>query len=246
MSIVKKVNSTGGRLFFVSDIHGEIDVLLKALFEVGFSFGEDTLVCAGDLIDRGSQSLKTLDWFLIKENSGSVHTVIGNHDLFAIENNHASNCDLWVMNGGTWAFQELLQEERDCYGIMLSELPVAIEVLHEGYTIGVTHASVPQEFTSWEDYKSALEDGNDDLVHETVWDRSFIEHHDYHKDNHLSGVFATVHGHTPVKNPAMVGNRFHIDTGLVYGKYLSLVEFDKGTFTVFKFNIDGRLYEKKR
>jgi len=242
--IVKRLNTSEGRLLFGSDIHGEISVLKKALHVLGFEDGKDNFVHAGDIIDRGSESLKTLDFFL-RDKTNSYHTVLGNHDIFAIDNNDATNCDIWVMNGGMWAFQELTQEERNCYALMLADLPVAIEVIHNGYKLGVVHASVPEEFNSWDEFTECLEEGNPQLVQDSTWDRTFIQHHKYHKDNHLSGVFATIHGHTPVKVPTMVGNRFHIDTGLVYGKYFTIVEFDKGEFEIYKFDMNGELIDER-
>ena len=241
--VVKRLNTSNGRLLFVSDVHGEVGVLEKALEVLEFEEGKDNLVCAGDLIDRGSDSVNTMDFFL-KDNTGSYHTVLGNHDMFAIDNNHATTCELWVMNGGMWAFQELTQAERDEYATMLSELPVAIEVLHKGYKIGVVHASVPEEFECWGDFVNCLEDGNTDLIQQATWDRTFIEYTKHHKDNHLSGVCATVHGHTPVRKPVMVGNRLHIDTGLVYGKHLTIMEFEGGEFTEYRFDIGGKLIEE--
>lgn len=93
-----KYIETKGRLLFTTDLHGEIGVLQKALHTLGFTEGVDTLVCAGDLIDRGSNSLGTLDFF-VNDETGSYHTVVGNHDVFAIENNTEDNGHTMEVSG---------------------------------------------------------------------------------------------------------------------------------------------------
>lgn len=231
---LKKIK-TSGRLFFVSDLHGEIDVLLAGLHDLGFKSGVDTVVCAGDLIDRGTNSWKTALHFLC-DTTGSFHTVLGNHDVFSFQNYQAGERDLWVLNGGIWAFQERQMEELEWLAENMSKLPYAVEVEHQGDLFGVTHASVPQDFHCWEEFKGVLSIGNERLLSEIVWDREFVE---YSKCNDfkrpLDGVKYTIHGHTPVKEPLLVGNRWHIDTGLVYGKYLTIAEVVDGKLEFHKY-----------
>lgn len=225
--LVKKIK-TEGRLFFTTDIHGEIDVLLTGLDNLGFIAGVDTLVCAGDLIDRGSNSMETAMHF-INDTTGSFHTVLGNHDCFAFENNTGDDRGLWVINGGMWAFQELNESELISFGEKMSKLPYVIEVEHQGELFGVVHAAVPQDFKSWEEFCAHVNLGNKQLLKEIVWEREFVEYSkckDFHKP--LEGVKYTIHGHTPVKSPLLVGNRWHIDTGLVYGKCLTIAEVVNG------------------
>jgi serine/threonine protein phosphatase 1 len=209
------------RVIFVSDIHGEIDWLLHGLKQIDFKIGHDVCICIGDLIDRGSNSYKTAKFFL-DDTSGSFFASLGNHDVFTFSNDP----DLWIYNGGYWAFTELDDTERLLLGQELSTLPYAIEVTHKGKVFGCVHASVPYEFTSWEDFVDCLENDNAALKKECVWDRNFIEYHNNpHYNTVVEGVDFTIHGHTPIKQPMIIGNRVHIDTGLVYGKYLTLAEF---------------------
>lgn len=232
MNIVKKIE-TNGRLFFVSDIHGELPTLLHGLKELGFVEGADTLVCAGDGIDRGRFSLNTITHFL-SDKTGSYHTVLGNHDCFAFSGDN----DLWVMNGGIWAFQDLLEDERLYLGACLRDLPYVIEVTHKGEKFGVVHAAVPQDFQSWEEFLGVAEIGNPNLLQEVTWEREFVEYSKC-KDFQipLDGVKYTIHGHTVVREPLLVGNRWHIDTGLVYGKHLTIAEVVDGELQFHKFNL---------
>lgn len=69
--------SDPAKLWFVGDLHGQYDLLRKAMQHAGFSAARgDQLVCAGDLVDCGPQSGAVLDllecpWF---------HSVLGNHE----------------------------------------------------------------------------------------------------------------------------------------------------------------------
>lgn len=229
----KKITAKG-RLFFVTDIHGELNTLLSALDQLGFKEGEDTLVCAGDLIDRGRDSWKTAQHFLT-DSTGSFYSVLGNHDVFAFSGDFYS----WIRNGGDWAFEELSDEERYVFAHQMKDnLPYAIEVHHENKVYGVVHASVPIEFETWDYFVDCLKSGNKEIREACTWDREFVEYQNYpHYNKTLIGVDFTIHGHTPVKEPLMVGNRLHIDTGLVYGKYLTVTEVVKGKFKHHSFKL---------
>lgn len=235
MHVITKIEvPDDSRLFFCSDIHGELTFLLKSLDSLGFVKGKDTLVHAGDLIDRGTESLKTARFFC-SDNSGSFFSVLGNHDMFAIH----QNFDLWFLNGGRWILDDLpTQEDKILFGEMIKKLPLIIEVKHKESLIGVTHACVPYEFENWQDFVDyTVNNHNSGLIEEITWQREFIEYKDnpYYKNSTVVGVDFTIHGHTVVKEPTFVANRLHIDTGLAYGKYLTIAELVDGKFVFNKF-----------
>ncbi len=121
---------------------------------------------------------------------------------------------------------------------MIKRLPFILEVRKSDVCIGVTHACVPYEFESWSDFVNfAVNNKNKGLLHEVVWQREFVEYkdNDLYKNSIVLGVDFTVHGHTPVKDPLLVGNRWHIDTGLVYGKYLTIAELVNNELVFHKF-----------
>ena len=66
------------RYVFVSDIHGRYDKLAKALAGAQFAPETDTLVCLGDIFDRGDQS-----WEVLKYIMGLPNRILiwGNHDF---------------------------------------------------------------------------------------------------------------------------------------------------------------------
>ncbi len=65
--------------YAVGDIQGCYDPLAKLLDRVNFDTASDTLLCVGDLVNRGPKSLKTLR--LLKSLENQCVTVLGNHDI---------------------------------------------------------------------------------------------------------------------------------------------------------------------
>ncbi len=96
-------------VYAVSDIHGQYEVFLKGLSEIGFSDG-DFLWCLGDVIDRGPDGIKMLQYIKTHEN---MDLLIGNHEfmfLNSVDRNGEAICNgkdsfLWLdANGGSVTF----------------------------------------------------------------------------------------------------------------------------------------------
>lgn len=65
--------------YAVGDIQGCYDPLARLLDQVNFDQSKDTLLCVGDLVNRGPKSLKTLK--LLKSIENQSVSVLGNHDI---------------------------------------------------------------------------------------------------------------------------------------------------------------------
>lgn len=65
--------------YAVGDIQGCYDPLMKLLDQVDFDPNSDTLMCVGDLVNRGPKSLKTVRFLMSL--GDSCETVLGNHDI---------------------------------------------------------------------------------------------------------------------------------------------------------------------
>ena len=63
--------------YVISDIHGEYDLLLKLLESIEFSDGDELYVC-GDMIEKGNDSVRVLQFLRSKKN---VYCIIGNHEF---------------------------------------------------------------------------------------------------------------------------------------------------------------------
>ena len=70
--------------YVVGDIQGCFDEFKKGLELIKFKSSRDFLWITGDLVNRGQDSLKVLEYVYKIKNS--VHIVLGNHDL------HYLNC----------------------------------------------------------------------------------------------------------------------------------------------------------
>ncbi len=65
--------------YIIGDVQGCFDALTALLAKIKFSAQSDRIFFAGDLINRGDQSLDTLAF--IYEHRDCMQTVLGNHDL---------------------------------------------------------------------------------------------------------------------------------------------------------------------
>lgn len=88
-------------LFIIGDVHGNYLTLLKLLAKIE-PYAKD-VIFVGDLIDRGSNSLETVDFIM---NEG-FRMVLGNHEQNMIEAYHnPMTLDLWLNSGGNTTKKE--------------------------------------------------------------------------------------------------------------------------------------------
>jgi protein phosphatase len=116
---------TGKRVLVTSDIHGH-DALFTQLLQKAAYSPEDILVVIGDIIDKGSESLKTLRRLMRLAEHGQVIALIGNVDawrLYQIDRIEESSAP---------AFYEYVVQQRAWYGTcfyeeMAAELGLVLE-----------------------------------------------------------------------------------------------------------------------
>lgn len=78
---IQKINARPDqRLLVVSDIHGHPDRLLQLLRQMGYS-GDDILILVGDLIEKGPESLRTVQYVMDLCRQHQVYVSMGNVDL---------------------------------------------------------------------------------------------------------------------------------------------------------------------
>lgn len=71
----------GHRVIVISDIHGAFAYLQGLLKKIHFS-PEDILVINGDIIERGPENLRCLQWLMKLSKEQTVYTVCGNNDAY--------------------------------------------------------------------------------------------------------------------------------------------------------------------
>lgn len=229
---VKEINADQfKRVFVVSDVHGQIEALNKALAAVNFNEDEDLLILHSDFIDRGEQSIKA--FHLI--NKKWVEATRGNHEQLAIDGAFDSYLGrVHVNNGGEW-FYKYDEDSRYIVARELETLPLVLEVTFKGKKYGFVHADLIGD--DWEDFKniirshpnSQVETGNP--LYHILNDRNrfnlHFKHHNTDVFQHVDGVDQIYFGHNVVHSHQKVHNLNFIDTGAYkhqHGGYLSLIE----------------------
>lgn len=199
-----------GRDLICGDIHGHFTRLQVALDAVGFDPARDRLFSVGDLVDRGPESDKALEWLALPW----FHAVQGNHEDMAIRY-PAGNMDIdnYFANGGGWNISNPRDVQCE-FSETFAALPVAIELETAGGLVGIVHADCPM--ASWPEFVSALEctdlrkSDREALIDMAQWSRDRINGG---MAGDVAGVRAVVVGHTPVMEPTTLGNVHYIDTG---------------------------------
>lgn len=222
MSKLKKFSAnTKGIDYICADIHGHFSLLDDILLNTGFDSSRDRVFCLGDLIDRGEDSGKALDylakpWF---------HSILGNHELMlikAVESQSKEVFEWWYYWGGDWA-SGFSVEELKRYSEIFKRLPVAIELsLRNGSNVGLVHAELPAS-ASWNTISGQLsaipEDEwrlDDYSVAAMVWSKSivFATEKEQKKVKPIRNIEHVFHGHSIVySKPLTINNRTYMDLG---------------------------------
>ena len=90
-----------GRRFAISDLHGCFETFKALLHEICKFDRDDSLYLLGDLIDRGPNSRKLMDYIIDMINDGlDVHYVRGNHEQMLLDALHSDRDFVtWTING---------------------------------------------------------------------------------------------------------------------------------------------------
>lgn len=212
-----------GRDFVVGDIHGCLTRLQSELDRIGFDPAIDRLFSVGDLVDRGPENTDVLGWLA----KPWFHAVMGNHDDMAARW-PAGNMegDIYRRNGGGWNIDQS-RENQVAISEAMKALPVAIQVETQHGLIGIVHADCP--FDSWQDFAVTLNDENVSssmkgrIADTAMWSRGRVSEGDR---SGVTGVRAVIVGHTPLIEPTVLGNVYHIDTGAVFGRNFTILNLN--------------------
>lgn len=220
--MIKKLkNNTVGKDYFVGDIHGCYEQLMEALEKIKFNPDVDRLISVGDLVDRGSDSVKCLN--LLKELW--FHAVSGNHEDMMIKSfRHEWPTHNYIQNGGRWFFHLPYEQQEELVLLADTKMPLVIEVETDIGTIGVIHANAPDD---WQKYHQLNDDEDffdDALVEDTIWGRRRIYGN---QSGRVKGIDYVVVGHTPVEDVTVLENIVYIDTGAVYDGSLTILSVDE-------------------
>jgi serine/threonine protein phosphatase 1 len=229
------------RLFIIGDAHGCYDIYRQGVKELGIT-EDDWVISVGDLIDRGKQNSKMLLEFISKPKRKAV---IGNHESLAVEGlAERGYYDCWLGNGGDKTIKEVGEDGyHSLVKSILESMPIILEILYRGKTIGIIHGGVPPIFDrgfdkapDWQEDVVKRATDNTSYTETLLWDRDALEANRYEKKRKIGrknflpsvvGIDYVFHGHTYVNDPEVYGNRYYIDTGSVFNGHLTFCWFDE-------------------
>lgn len=215
----------------MSDIHGQYDLFIRMLEEINFS-DKDELWVIGDVIDRGSDSIKILSYIMTQNN---IHMTLGNHEEFMIdffkrnripknmgEIYEMSFSESWLRNGGIDTLKELKNRstKQPLFDILdyLKNLPLFKILNIDGNTFILVHANI------WNSKYGIETSQSRDFM---LWDRRTPSD----KDRIDDSMFI-ITGHTPTNNfhdsnkVFRSHNWFLIDCGSCYTGVLGCLRLD--------------------
>lgn len=227
-----------GRLIAIGDIHGCNDELVRLIDTLELK-SDDKLVFLGDYIDRGPNIFETIKTLIkIKEEYPQTVCLMGNHERMFLDF-LSPNCTrdqegMFLYNGGLETIDSYRANgfESQVGKIDFIDLPEShqvfydeLELFHEDGDFLFVHAGVHPDF-----------DIDKQTDHDMLWIRgSFLERRELKIKDKL-----IVHGHTPMdlkqheEYNSLYDNKINLDTGAVFGYYLTACDVRTGTFTRIK------------
>lgn len=213
------------RLYVVGDLHGCYLEFMQQLKKVEFDFEKDLIISVGDLVDRGQDSLKCLE--LIKE--PWFESIRGNHEQMCLEAQLAPEMvDFHCKHGGEWLYQLPIEKKLECLNTCLS-LPIVLEVAFNEKVYGFVHADI--DLNNWQEFKNSIyrsdyfTSENSSALQKALWGRGRITYAPKNKKfKTVIGIDEIYLGHTVVEGIRQIHNCFYVDTGVVFGKRLTIKE----------------------
>lgn len=248
------------RIFFCTDGHGEFTFLMQSLRLIGYKppikngdkiMVRDRLFGCGDMIDRGADSMKMLEFFRYDP---SAFLLLGNHEdcmVDAMDKGLKSSLALWEANGGEWHHEHSEYALKDM-AVWLKSLPDVVElIINNGESkIGMAHAGYPLDL-DWDEFKALVSEPSKDLSLMSSYRDKLLKDKTDEKlklPSHINGLSAMLHGHTIQRGDISChGNRLYFDTGAgIYSEdnfSLTILEYKKGgevlgLFEKYQFYID--------
>jgi len=210
-----------GDIYVVGDIHGCLAPLKRLLEHLEPDLYRDRLLFVGDFIDRGPESRGVVDYVLglmARYPAENIICLKGNHEAMFLDFLAGKDQDLFLFNGGLGTLENYWGNNWD---------------QHTDLVLPPDHAHFYQElrlFYETEDYifvHGGLKPGiplEEQVEEDLCWIRGeFIASTD---DFGRRVIF----GHTPFKQPLILPNKIGIDTGLVYGNFLTCLKLPQMDF----------------
>jgi serine/threonine protein phosphatase 1 len=206
------------KIFVVGDVHGCLEMLKRLIDKIEWNPANDRLIFIGDYIDRGENSKGVIDFILqLKEDSTLIQCLIGNHEQMFIDYLSGVDSQSSLLNGGLStlrSYEEMRRSQDDplippSHLDFFSSLLTMIELEHYYVVHAGFHSDIGIE---------------DQSLNDMIWIREEFIYSDYDFGK------VVIFGHTPFNSPLVMKNKIGIDTGAVFGNYLTCLELPEKKF----------------
>lgn len=211
------------RLIAIGDIHGDFDKLLAVVDSVQPT-QDDTVVFLGDYIDRGPKIVETLDYIIdFKERFPNTVLLQGNHEEMMFDAKYSDYDDydalqMWYRNGGDETLQQVMEAGKQIsyYAEWLFRNTEMFKVIETEYnTYYFSHAG-------WDVHKYLAHQVEKPDYGTLIWSRKHVMFPKIAEKNWIDGI--AVFGHTPLEQPYITDWGIGLDTGAVFGNFLTAAE----------------------
>ncbi len=217
-------------IYAVGDIHGCLDQLEMLLDEVQPDLEQGVLLFVGDYIDRGPDSRGVVEYVLrLQQQYPRDHVIClkGNHEAMFLDFLQGLERELFLFNGGLGTLRQYWGDNWD------SKKELILPPEHESFFQEL------RPYYETPDYifvHGGLKPGVP-LVEQEEKDLLWIR-----------GEFITsmedfgrlvIFGHTPFRSPLVMPNKIGIDTGAVYGNFLTCLKLPKKEFFIKGYVVDA-------
>ncbi|RJR40726.1 MAG: serine/threonine protein phosphatase [Deltaproteobacteria bacterium] len=208
-------------IYAIGDIHGCLGHLEQLLDEVQPDLEKDLLLFVGDYIDRGPDSRGVVDYVLRLRQTyprGHIICLKGNHEAMFLDFLQGRDRERFLFNGG-------LRTLRDYWGANWDRLPrLLLPPEHEEF---YQELQLYYETPDYIFVHGGLKPGvplAEQQEEDLLWIRGeFIASvEDFGRP--------VIFGHTPFKRPLIMPNKIGIDTGAVYGNFLTCLKLPEKEF----------------
>ena len=208
-------------IYAVGDVHGCLGLLEQLLDEVQPDLANDTLIFMGDYIDRGPDSRKVVDYVLrLRQKYPREHIIClkGNHEAMFQDFLQDRERAMFMFNGGMKTIRDYWGENWESLPRLLlppehEEFYRELKLYHETPDYIFAHAGLLPGVPLAEQQEKDL-----------LWIRGqFIASmEDFGR--------LVIFGHTPFSKPLVLPNKIGIDTGAVYGNFLTCLKLPQKQF----------------
>jgi serine/threonine protein phosphatase 1 len=231
------------RTLVISDIHGCYEQFVELLQLIRYTPREDQLIILGDLVDRGPNSLKVVEYVMTLAQEDHVIVLRGNHDQRFVEvmgNEQSAEDGKFFKHGGLELLdsycvetegqpnesrlahaKKFISANYEQHLTFLANVPL----YHEDYNHIYVHAGLNPNFINWREQpeRDFMYIKDPFIYQPTVVNKPVVFGHTNTKD---------IHGSADIW---FGGDKIGIDGGCAYGMQLNALEIkDTGEYQTYK------------